>query len=148
MDWKSRLTSENAISSCHIVPGDLIYIIGKASDLNGNFDDSYSGLFEEYEDIIYHAGFRAINPVKMYDQSERREWSFYMKHDISTMLTRAKAVMVIDNWYLSRGAVIEVTLCTILGIIILDKNFNIYKFRDEPIEYMSELFKHINHFCE
>ena len=87
-----------------------IYISGPISGLPaGNYES-----FLEAEDAITEKGHEAINPHKVC-QHMTGSWLDYMRADIKALMD-ADAILLIDGWSDSRGAVVELQIAAMLGL--------------------------------
>ncbi len=62
-------------------------------------------------------GYDVITPHKLFDDQEKSnfQWTDYMKRTVPEML-KCDLVACLDDWYNSKGSVIEVNLARELGI--------------------------------
>lgn len=74
-------------------------------------------IFESAEKKLTQMGFKAVNPMKngIHPQAEWRE---HMKADIK-LLMDCDAILLLDDWYKSRGARLEYNNAKELGIEIM-----------------------------
>ena len=98
------------------------YLCGRMSGLP---DFNYPRFFE-VEKLVKKLGFRVINTARFHNGNTRKEWSFYLKHDISILMTKKiDGLVLIEGWEKGKGTLIEVFLAkTVLGIPL-------YKFRED-----------------
>jgi hypothetical protein len=108
----------------------------KVAYLSGSIslDPNYYSKFEEAEKK-WSRIYEIINPCKIEKNrnipDKPQNWRLFMINDIQEMLSRCDTVIVLRDWYLSRGSIIEIFLAQQLGLNIIDnetgKQF-MYKF--------------------
>lgn len=82
-----------------------IYIAGKITGLSG---EEAEGNFMWNERLVEQYGHEPLNPMKLVDQSEGREYEEYLTDALRIMLTEADGVLFLANWRdASDGAAIE-----------------------------------------
>ena len=64
-------------------------------------------------------GHEVFNPAETDNGDTTNEWEYYMKKDIA-MLLQSDAVALLPGWEKSKGATLEVTIATHLGLKIYD----------------------------
>lgn len=89
-----------------------IYTAGKISGLD---EDEAFRLFEEAERLLIVAGHTPLNPMRLVDQTEGREYEEYLLDALRVMLVDAEALYMLENWHDSRGARIEYLIARELG---------------------------------
>jgi hypothetical protein len=89
-----------------------IYISGKISG-NSNFSEYFGKVEAKLKDL----GYVVLNPASMPKGLTQRE---YMKISVS-MLDCCDAIVLLDNWKESEGAVIEKLYAEKIGLVILDE---------------------------
>lgn len=78
------------------------------------------------------AGHVAVNPAEVTPQADDLAWADYMRSDITALLT-CDGVATLPNWWLSRGARLEVHIAASLDIPV----------RPVP-EWMAEAVQHVH----
>jgi len=97
----------------------IIYIAGKITGIENISKEE----FERVENIIIKKGHEAVNPHKIPgNEVEGEHWSYYMKKCIRRLMICDK-VIPLSNWDKSRGACVELFLCKMLRIEIIDEKF-------------------------
>ena len=103
------------------VPIKAVYLSGPIS-LGGTASPEqiaiYKSRFRVMAELIYAEGNLALSPLK----NEANSWGEYMRKAITQMMN-ADSVLMLPDWRLSNGAVIEHNLALAIGI---------------PIEYSDE----------
>lgn len=79
-----------------------IYIAGR---IGGLTEDVYVPKFKQAQDYLIQSGMEPINPVEL-PHLHDRSWKSYMKEDLKA-LKECSHIYMLDNWYHSRGAKIE-----------------------------------------
>jgi hypothetical protein len=94
---------------------EVVYIAGPIS---GKPD--YVRVFKEADLAIQHEfpDAEIINPVEL-DTSGKQPWAYYLRRDLSIIINKATIIIALPGWEDSRGAALEVTVATKLGIIVL-----------------------------
>jgi hypothetical protein len=82
-----------------------IYISGAISNLN--YDEAFNK-FQDAENWFLNYGFFVINPMKLPHQHDK-SWESYMKEDLKFLMD-CDSIAFLDNYYMSRGAMIELKL--------------------------------------
>ena len=90
-----------------------IYISGKITGLP---IEQAQRQFAAVAKQLYDAGHAPVNPMKLKHDHDHT-WESYMKVDIAELLT-CDAIYMLKGWHESKGACIEHTLATHLGIDI------------------------------
>ena len=98
----------------------IVYICGPITGKpNGNID-----AFNFAQEQLLRMGHHPLNPhnicrevVAMHEGTDEELWRKCMKRDIPEML-KADAVLLLDGWRLSKGAVVERNLAVELGITV------------------------------
>lgn len=97
----------------------IVYIAGKISGL----EDLGKPEFERIEDKIIAKGYEAVNPHKIPGNYKlNKPWSYYMKNCIKRIVHCDK-VIPLYNWEDSTGACLEILLCKVLDLQIIDEHF-------------------------
>ena len=91
-----------------------IYISGKISGLDIKVAE---GLFEQMENLLQQKGFIPVNPMKLVPYDPALTWEDYMVEDIRAIFA-CQAIVMLDNWHLSRGAKIEHAIAQQIGLEI------------------------------
>lgn len=81
-----------------------LYVAGKISGLD---EDEAFRLFEEAERLLIAAGHTPLNPMKLVDQAEGREYEEYLLDALRVMILDCEGVYFLSNWQDSFGARIE-----------------------------------------
>ena len=90
-----------------------VYIAGKITGLV----DLNRSRFERAEQLLHTHAVYPINPLKLNHDigNTTGKWEDYMKVCISALVA-CKAIAVLDDWYDSKGAMLEVNLARSLGM--------------------------------
>jgi Asp-tRNA(Asn)/Glu-tRNA(Gln) amidotransferase A subunit family amidase len=91
-----------------------IYIAGKITGLpieeaRANFDKAEKKLTKQ--------GFKVINPMKL-PHNHDKKWESYMKECI-TELIKCDSIYLLNNWAMSRGAIMEFEISMKLDIEVI-----------------------------
>lgn len=89
-----------------------IYLAGKITGLD---EDVAFRLFESAEAFIVAKGHTPLNPMKLVDQEEMREYECLLLDALEIVLVSAEALYMLANWRDSKGARIEHAIAEILG---------------------------------
>jgi nucleoside 2-deoxyribosyltransferase len=89
-----------------------IYISGKISGI----ENEAPKLFQEVEDVLIANSHEVVNPMKL-PHNHDKSWESYMKEDLKAMLD-CDGVVLLNNWFDSKGAKIECDLAEKLGMDI------------------------------
>ena len=81
-----------------------IYIAGKITGMDAAA--AYE-LFLAAENLLMFHGHTPLNPMKLVDQAEGREYGEQLADALTVLLTQAEGVYFLDNYRDSRGAMIE-----------------------------------------
>lgn len=108
-----------------------VYISGPiAGQPNGNTE-----AFEVAEEVIRAAGHEPVNPQKIFKGHKGRctgptimgqygvdahRYGCYVKPDLIAMLG-CEAIYLLPGWHSSRGAVVEVQVASICGLVFVDR---------------------------
>lgn len=95
-----------------------IYISGKITGVPLEESNIKFGLIEF---LLNKAGHVAVNPMKL-NHSHDQAWESFMKVDIAELMT-CDAIYMLKDWHESKGACIEHTLATYLGISVYFEYF-------------------------
>lgn len=94
----------------------IAYIAGKITGVK----DLNRDKFNAAERLLKELGYRVINPHKLCsDIHPEAHWSTFMKRCVANLPTVDK-VVVLDDWYESKGAQIEVELACNLDIPVFE----------------------------
>jgi hypothetical protein len=63
------------------------------------------------------AGFRVICPAELHEPSHDIAWDWYLRRDLAE-LVKCDHVVLLEGWHLSRGASLEFTVASALGMTI------------------------------
>lgn len=74
--------------------------------------------FHREADRLRQLGYTVINPAEI-EHEHDRTWESYMRNDIKALM-EAEAVAVLEGWYDSKGARIEVLLAKQLGMKVFE----------------------------
>lgn len=74
-------------------------------------------LYAEYQ--LKSRGFKVLNPVK--HEKDGKAWDYYLRKDIRK-LTKCDGIILLDDWYESRGARLELKVASGLGMKVLRYN--------------------------
>ena len=85
-----------------------------------------SHAFETIEDVLSSRGFQVCNPFKACPYDPNLTWLDYMRVDIAELM-QCDFIVARYDWFLSRGARIEVLLAVLLGISVYSEK-SIYNF--------------------
>lgn len=88
-----------------------IYISGKITGLN---IDVARNLFDVTQQEVQKLGHTAINPMECVPFNPDWSWEQYMIEDIK-LLFGCDAILMLPNWYDSKGARIEQSICHEMG---------------------------------
>ena len=91
-----------------------VYISGKITGLDIKVAES---LFEQMENQLKDVGHNPINPCKILPYHPNYTWEEYMLADVK-MLFSCDAIVMLDNWHLSKGAKIEHAIAQQMGLEI------------------------------
>ena len=72
-------------------------------------------LFEAAEKKLKKLGFETINPITINHDHHDKSWVNYMREDIKA-LCNCDNIYILSNWVSSRGAIIEHTIASYLGL--------------------------------
>lgn len=94
----------------------IMYISGKVSGLHKdvwkmNFDTLEKQIRKEYPKAL------VINPIYIKPHNGEEDWFGYMRSDVSA-LCKCTDIFVMNNWWSSKGAIVELVIAKILGIKI------------------------------
>ncbi len=103
LDFMSEVSNEQAIR----IP-DKVYIAGKITG-----DPNYRAKFEHAQYIIEWLGYRVFNPTSI--KIENGSWEDYMRVAIGELL-KCDCIQLLPDWQDSKGARIENTIASIVGI--------------------------------
>ena len=84
---------------------ELVYISGP---MRGHPEFNYPA-FNEAAKVLKAEGYAVLNPASNFEGVDNLPREMYMKHDFIHVL-QADLVIVLDQWYLSEGAKIEVAV--------------------------------------
>jgi hypothetical protein len=73
--------------------------------------------YAEYQ--LKQKGFKVLNPVK--GEKDGKAWDYYMRKDIRK-LTKCDGIILMDDWFESKGARLEKKVAEELGMKILRLN--------------------------
>lgn len=90
-----------------------IYIAGKITGLDP--EDALAE-FERAENLVLIAGHTPLNPMRLVEQAEGREYGEQLADALTILLTQAEAVFFLPDWRDSRGATIERFIAKTLNI--------------------------------
>lgn len=101
----------------------IMYISGKITGI----EKEAPALFEAAEKEVIEMGFEPLNPMKLPSDHDRT-WNSYMKECLAA-LRECDEVYMLDNWHMSKGALIEAKLAHSLEMPIhfQSKNSNCRK---------------------
>lgn len=72
--------------------------------------------FDEAEGFLRHLGHEVINPCALDEEGDRGDtWENYLKRDLK-LLVDCDAIVLLDGWHKSRGAMLEFYVATNLGL--------------------------------
>ena len=91
-----------------------VYISGKISGLDIKVAVS---LFEKMENKLSAYGHIPVNPCKILPYDPKHQWEDYMIEDIRALFA-CDAIVMLDNWHLSKGAKIEHAIAQQMGLDI------------------------------
>ena len=92
------------------------YISGAVSN-----DPDFRLKFAYAEYQLKSRGFKTLNPVK--HEKDGKPWDYYLRKDIRK-LTKCDGIILLDDWYESRGARLELKVAIGLGLKVL--RFNVF----------------------
>ncbi len=95
-----------------------IYIAGKITGLSG---EEAEVNFMWAEMLIEKAGHTPLNPLKLVDQAEGREYGEYLLDALRVVLLDAEALFMLDNWPDSKGARIELAIAHVMDLPVYYK---------------------------
>ena len=101
-----------------------IYLSGPMT----NIPDLNYPAFDERDDYFWELGYKVFNPANNYKAGA--SWAWYVGVDL-LMVLRCDKVAVLENWWESRGACIEVLVAVILNKTIIDA----YSLKELTIRY-------------
>jgi hypothetical protein len=87
-----------------------IYISGKVSGI----EEEAITIFKVAENYLKHKGLSPVNPMSLPHEHDK-SWHSYMKEDIKA-LCDCDAIYMLSNWTDSKGAIIEHSTATLLGM--------------------------------
>jgi hypothetical protein len=87
-----------------------IYISGKVTGI----EEEAVALFNAADRYLKQKGFETVNPMAL-PHSHDKSWHSYMKEDIKA-LCDCEAIYMLPNWTDSKGAIIEHSTATLLGL--------------------------------
>ena len=94
--------------------------------------------FNEATYSLRESGYSVFSPAESFQGDTTLDFTVYMREDIKALLS-VDAVIVLEGWENSAGAVTEVLVALSLGLPILDLNFDeLYEIR-KPREVMKEI---------
>ena len=114
----------------------VAYISGSIS-LDPNFYEKFDAAERKWSKM-----FDIVNPCKIKDnlkiENKPENWKRFMVNDIREMISKCDTVIVLKDWYLSRGSIIELFIAQHLGLNLIDnetgKQF-MFKFKVQ-VEYI------------
>ncbi len=114
-------TTGNNTIGMRVRARDVIYISGAMTGL----PDLGQGAMDKQERALRHAGYvNIINPYHEVDQTKVITWAEAMRIDIAQILARdVKAMVLLNEWERSKGALLEVILFLALGIPIYNEDW-------------------------
>lgn len=89
-----------------------IYISGKISGI----ESDAAILFARAEDELTAKGMQPVSPMKLNHEHDK-SWHSYMKEDVKA-LCECEAIYMLSNWTDSKGAMVEHTIASFLGMKI------------------------------
>jgi len=102
------------------------YIAGAISRYKGRYEE-IEKQFALIEDILVSHGFEVSNPWKVAPYDPGKTWLDYMRKCIPALM-ECDSVIARRDWFLSRGARIEVILALFLGLPVYSER-SIYRLR-------------------
>jgi len=94
------------------MPQKKIYISGKITGI----ESEAPKLFALAEEGLKAKGYTVVNPITIKHDHDK-SWNSYMKEDIKAMLD-CDEVYMLKNWRESKGAIIELSIATAVGLKI------------------------------
>ena len=82
-------------------------------------DPDFRLKFDYAEHQLKLKGFKVLNPVK--GEKDGKDWGYYLRKDIRK-LTKCDGIILMDDWYESKGAQLEKKVAEGLGMKILRFN--------------------------
>lgn len=96
----------------------IVYIAGP---MTGIADNNYPAFFAKEEELT-KSGYIVNNPARtILAENEDETWENYMKKDLQ-MLLQSDMIVVLRGWESSRGARLEVSIGSQLGIPVYDQH--------------------------
>lgn len=81
----------------------------------------YEERFQDAQDKLELAGYTVLNPIKLNLDPDPKNWSSAMKAAIALMF-KADGIATLTDWHVSRGAYLEVSLASYIGMPVWDVN--------------------------
>lgn len=94
-----------------------IYISGK---ITGIEDEAFK-LFEIAENKLKLHGYEVVNPMKL-PHNHDKSWESYMKECIVALMS-CDTIYMLSNYYMSKGAFLEIGLAKELGIMVIYEEY-------------------------
>ncbi len=92
-----------------------VYIAGK---ITGMDKAESKAMFDVAKDILNDNDYNAISPFDVCEENPEKHWSDYMGECHSELL-RCNAIVMLPNWYDSRGARIEYAVAREMGMQVV-----------------------------
>jgi hypothetical protein len=102
-----------------------VYIAGQITGLPKEVCEEK---FQFAESRLTRLGFEAINPLKIVSGSS---WEECMKEDIK-VLVDCDAILLLDNYSISKGALLEHQIAVSLGLVIMHERNDLVEFIRRP----------------
>jgi Domain of unknown function (DUF4406) len=87
-----------------------------AGAMSGKRQHNYPKFFK-YEKKLQEAGHIVINPARLNKAGE--DWSSCLRNDLYHIVTKCGTIALLDDWFISRGARLELATALQLGMKII-----------------------------
>lgn len=98
-----------------------LYISGKMTGL----PDFGFGMFNSAAAVLRSFGFEVFNPAETDEGDTSKPRPHYLRQDVKAIVDFADAVIVLNNWKMSKGALLEVHVARELELPIYDYDLSI-----------------------
>lgn len=95
----------------------LYYLSGKITDHNREKELENMQLFHDTEVELVKRGIDVFNPAKL--ETLGKSWEWYLSRDLLYIQEKRPMIYLLDNWYESKGARLEVEWARLLGLHVL-----------------------------
>ncbi len=95
-----------------------IYLSGPMSGIE---DHNFPLFFEAHKVLTDDYNYNVVNPAEL-GQQEGWSWSQYLRRDIKFMVEQCDKICLLDGWWSSKGALVELVIALCLDFEIYSYN--------------------------